>query len=209
MYGVKGRTDDTDPKNPHPSTEQTMTLQSGFRKNLHNNKLQKNIFMDKKAAIIAIKVMSAIVISILLFIVIGILCAMYLIDELDNFGHLPKKYLNNTLKYTNYQLTQEGFSFVGKTKIQGISEHLAEDIYLYRKKASFGSYHYISLCKQKSELEISSGTQRLSTPFSKLILSFYKNFAPKEVPPVADDKDIEDTKFEKILENEFFLIEKE
>ena len=23
MYGVKGRTDDTDPKNPHPSTEQT------------------------------------------------------------------------------------------------------------------------------------------------------------------------------------------
>lgn len=175
-----------------------MTLPSGFRKNLHyNNKMQKNVFMDRKTAIIAIKIMSAIVISILLFIVIGIFCATYLINELDNFRYSPKKYLKNTLNHNNYQLTQEGFSFVGKTKTQGISEHLAEDIYIYRKKSFLGSYHYISLCKKKSELEISSGSQWLSTPFSKLILSFYKNFVPKEVPPVTDDKYIEDTKFEK------------
>lgn len=181
-----------------------MTLQGGFQKNLHyNNKMQKKI-IDKKAVTITIRIMSAIIISIILFIIIGILCTSYFIDKLNNFGHLPKKYLGDTLKYHDYQLTQEGFSFVGKTKTQGIAGHLAEDIYIYRKKAPLGSYHYISLCKKKPELKISSGNQWLSTPFKKLIFSFYENFVPKEVPPVTDDKDIEDTKFEEIFENEFF-----
>lgn len=185
-----------------------MPLQSEFQKNLrYNNKMQQKI-IDKKTAIITIRIMSTIIISILLFIIIGILCTSYFIDKLNNFGHFPKKYFGDTLKYHDHQLTQEGFSFIGKTKTQGIAGHLAEDIYVYRKKAPLGSYHYISLCKKKSELKISSGSQLLSTPFSKLIFSFYKNFVPKEVPPVIDEKDITETKFEKILGNEVFLIEK-
>lgn len=60
--------------------------------------------------------MSTIIISILLFIIIGILCTSYFIDKLNNFGHLPKKYFGDTLKYHDHQLTQEGFRLLGRRR---------------------------------------------------------------------------------------------
>ncbi|GLV06409.1 hypothetical protein Amuc02_21170 [Akkermansia muciniphila] len=53
-----------------------------------------------------------------------------------------------------------------------------------------GFYHYIMLSKKKNGLKIDSGSQYLSTPFNKLIFSYYKNFVPKERPPIVNREDI-------------------
>ena len=52
------------------------------------------------------------------------------------------------------------------------------------------SNHYIMLSKKKNGLKIDSGGQYLSTPFNKLIFSYYKNFVPKERPPIVNREDI-------------------
>ena len=65
---------------------------------------------------------------------------------------------------------------------------LSDDI--YRKKVLLGFYHYIMLSKKKNGLKIDSGSQYLSTPFNKLIFSYYKNFVPKERPPIVNREDI-------------------
>lgn len=47
------------------------------------------------------------------------------------------------------------------------------------------------LSKKKNGLKIDSGGQYLSTPFNKLIFSYYKNFVPKERPPIVNQEDIQ------------------
>ncbi|WP_300760543.1 hypothetical protein, partial [uncultured Akkermansia sp.] len=74
---------------------------------------------------------------------------------------------------------------------QRVPEYLVKDFYIYRKKVLLGFYHYIMLSKKKNGLKIDSGSQYLSTPFNKLIFSYYKNFVPKERPPIVNREDIQ------------------
>ena len=145
---------------------------------------EKNI--DKESAIIAIKI---IVFPIVSFVIImfGI---FFLVGKLNNFYYLPENYRGNTLEYHHEHLTQEGFSYFRKGETQGVPGYLVKDFYIYRKKVLLGFYHYIMLSKKKNGLKIDSGSQYLSTPFNKLIFSYYKNFVPKERPPIVNREDI-------------------
>lgn len=146
---------------------------------------EKNI--DKESAIVTIKI---IVFSIVSFVIMifGIFC---LVGKLNNFRSLPENYRGNTLEYHHEHLTQEGFSYFRKGETQGVPEYLVKDFYIYRKKVLLGFYHYIMLSKKKNGLKIDSGSQYLSTPFNKLIFSYYKNFVPKERPPIVNREDIQ------------------
>lgn len=146
---------------------------------------EKNI--DKASAIITIKI---IVFSIVSFVIM-IFGIFFLIGKLNNFRSLPENYRGNTLEYHHEHLTQEGFSYFRKGETQGVPEYLVKDFYIYRKKVLLGFYHYIMLSKKKNGLKIDSGSQYLSTPFNKLIFSYYKNFVPKERPPIVNREDIQ------------------
>ena len=144
----------------------------------------KNI--DKESAIITIKI---IVFPIVSFVII-IFGIFFLVGKLNNFYSLPENYRGNTLEYHHEHLTQEGFSYFRKGETQGVPGYLVKDFYIYRKKVLLGFYHYIMLSKKKNGLKIDSGSQYLSTPFNKLIFSYYKNFVPKERPPIVNREDI-------------------
>ena len=144
----------------------------------------KNI--DKESAIITIKI---IVFPIVSFVII-IFGIFFLVGKLNNFRSLPENYRGNTLEYHHEHLTQEGFSYFRKGETQGVPGYLVKDFYIYRKKVLLGFYHYIMLSKKKNGLKIDSGSQYLSTPFNKLIFSYYKNFVPKERPPIVNREDI-------------------
>lgn len=146
---------------------------------------EKNI--DKEPAIITIKI---IVFSIVSFVIM-IFGIFFLVGKLNNFRSLPENYRGNTLEYHHEHLTQEGFSYFRKGETQGVPEYLVKDFYIYRKKVLLGFYHYIMLSKKKNGLKIDSGSQYLSTPFNKLIFSYYKNFVPKERPPIVNREDIQ------------------
>lgn len=146
---------------------------------------EKNI--DKESAIITIKI---IVFSIVSFVIM-IFGIFFLVGKLNNFRSLPENYRGNTLEYHHEHLTQEGFSYFRKGETQGVPEYLVKDFYIYRKKLLLGFYHYIMLSKKKNGLKIDSGSQYLSTPFNKLIFSYYKNFVPKERPPIVNREDIQ------------------
>ena len=146
---------------------------------------EKNI--DKESAIITINIIGFSIVSFVI-IIFGI---FFLVGKLNNFYSLPENYRGNTLEHHHEQLAQEGFSYLGKTETQGVSKYLAKDIYIYRKKVLLGFYHYIMLSKKKNGLKIDSGGQYLSTPFNKLIFSYYKNFVPKERPPIVNREDIQ------------------
>lgn len=146
---------------------------------------EKNI--DKESAIITIKIIVFPIVSFVIMIS-GI---FFLVGKLNNFRSLPEDYRKNTLEYHHEQLTREGFSYLGKTETQKISKYLAKDVHIYRKKVLLGFYHYIMLSKKKNGLKIDSGGQYLSTPFNKLIFSYYKNFVPKERPPIVNREDIQ------------------
>lgn len=88
---------------------------------------EKNI--DKESAIIAIKI---IVFPIALFVII-IFGIFFLVGKLNNFSSLPEDYRGNTLEYHHEQITQEGFSYLGKTETQGVPKYLAKDIYIEKK----------------------------------------------------------------------------
>ena len=145
---------------------------------------EKNI--DKESAIITIKI---IVFPIVSFVII-IFGIFFLVGKLNNFRSLPENYRGNTLEYHHEHLTQEGFSYFRKGETQGVPGYLVKDFYIYRKKVLLGFYHYIMLSKKKNGLKIDSGSQYLSTPFNKLIFSYYKNFVPKERPPIVNREDI-------------------
>ena len=145
---------------------------------------EKNI--DKESAIITINI---IVFSIVSFVII-IFGIFFLVGKLNNFRSLPENYRGNTLEYHHEHLTQEGFSYFRKGETQGVPGYLVKDFYIYRKKVLLGFYHYIMLSKKKNGLKIDSGSQYLSTPFNKLIFSYYKNFVPKERPPIVNREDI-------------------
>ena len=144
----------------------------------------KNI--DKESAIITIKIIVFPIVSFVIMI-FGIL---FLVGKLNNFYSLPENYRGNTLEYHHEHLTQEGFSYFRKGETQGVPGYLVKDFYIYRKKVLLGFYHYIMLSKKKNGLKIDSGSQYLSTPFNKLIFSYYKNFVPKERPPIVNREDI-------------------
>ena len=146
---------------------------------------EKNI--DKESAIITIKI---IVFPIVSFVII-IFGIFFLVGKLNNFYYLPENYRGNTLEYHHEQLAQEGFSYFRKGETQGVPGYLVKDFYIYRKKVLLGFYHYIMLSKKKNGLKIDSGSQYLSTPFNKLIFSYYKNFVPKERPPIVNREDIQ------------------
>ena len=133
----------------------------------------KNI--DKESAIITIKIIVFPIVSFVIMI-FGI---FFLVGKLNNFRSLPENYRGNTLEYHHEHLTQEGFSYFRKGETQGVPGYLVKDFYIYRKKVLLGFYHYIMLSKKKNGLKIDSGSQYLSTPFNKLIFSYYKNFVPK------------------------------
>ena len=145
---------------------------------------EKNI--DKESAIITIKIIVFPIVSFVI-IIFGIL---FLVGKLNNFYSLPENYRGNTLEYHHEHLTQEGFSYFRKGETQGVPGYLVKDFYIYRKKVLLGFYHYIMLSKKKNGLKIDSGSQYLSTPFNKLIFSYYKNFVPKERPPIVNREDI-------------------
>ena len=145
----------------------------------------KNI--DKESAIIMIKIIVFPIVSFVIMI-FGI---FFLVGKLNNFRSLPENYRGNTLEYHHEHLTQEGFSYFRKGETQGVPGYLVKDFYIYRKKVLLGFYHYIMLSKKKNGLKIDSGSQYLSTPFNKLIFSYYKNFVPKERPPIVNRKDIQ------------------
>lgn len=84
----------------------------------------KNI--DKESAIITIKIIVFPIVSFVIMI-FGIL---FLVEKLNNFRSLPEDYRGNTLEYHHEQLTQEGFSYLGKTETQRIPKYLAKDIYI-------------------------------------------------------------------------------
>ena len=137
----------------------------------------KNI--DKESAIIMIKIIVFPIVSFVIMI-FGI---FFLVGKLNNFRSLPENYRGNTLEYHHEHLTQEGFSYFRKGETQGVPGYLVKDFYIYRKKVLLGFYHYIMLSKKKNGLKIDSGSQYLSTPFNKLIFSYYKNFrCLKNVP---------------------------
>ena len=144
----------------------------------------KNI--DKESAIITIKIIVFPIVSFVIMI-FGI---FFLVGKLNNFRSLPENYRGNTLEYYHEHLTQEGFSYFRKGETQGVPGYLVKDFYIYRKKVLLGFYHYIMLSKKKNGLKIDSGSQYLSTPFNKLIFSYYKNFVPKERPPIVNREDI-------------------
>ena len=144
----------------------------------------KNI--DKESAIITIKIIVFPIVSFVIMI-FGI---FFLVGKLNNFRSLPENYRGNTLEYHHEHLTQEGFSYFRKGETQGVPGYLVKDFYIYRKKVLLGFYHYIMLSKKKNGLKIDSGSQYLSTPFNKLISSYYKNFVPKERPPIVNREDI-------------------
>lgn len=144
----------------------------------------KNI--DKESAIITIKIIVFPIVSFVIMI-FGI---FFLVGKLNNFHSLPENYRGNTLEYHHEHLTQEGFSYFRKGETQGVPGYLVKDFYIYRKKVLLGFYHYIMLSKKKNGLKIDSGSQYLSTPFNKLIFSYYKNFVPKERPPIVNREDI-------------------
>ena len=144
----------------------------------------KNI--DKESAIITIKIIVFPIVSFVIMI-FGI---FFLVGKLNNFRSLPENYRGNTLEYHHEHLTQEGFSYFRKGETQGVPGYLVKDFYIYRKKVLLGFYHYIMLSKKKNGLNIDSGSQYLSTPFNKLIFSYYKNFVPKERPPIVNREDI-------------------
>ena len=144
----------------------------------------KNI--DKESAIIPIKLIVFPIVSFVIMI-FGI---FFLVGKLNNFRSLPENYRGNTLEYHHEHLTQEGFSYFRKGETQGVPGYLVKDFYIYRKKVLLGFYHYIMLSKKKNGLKIDSGSQYLSTPFNKLIFSYYKNFVPKERPPIVNREDI-------------------
>ena len=144
----------------------------------------KNI--DKESAIITIKIIVFPIVSFVIMI-FGI---FFLVGKLNNFRSLPENYRGNTLEYHHEHLTQEGFSYFRKGETQGVPGYLVKDFYIYRKKVLLGFYHYIMLSKKKNGLKIDSGSQYLSTPFNKLIFSYYKNFDPKERPPIVNREDI-------------------
>ena len=144
----------------------------------------KNI--DKESAIITIKIIVFPIVSFVIMI-FGI---FFLVGKLNNFRSLPENYRGNTLEYHHEHLTQEGFSYFRKGETQGVPGYLVKDFYIYRKKVLLGFYHYIMLSKKKNGLKIDSGSQYLSTPFNKLIFSYYKNFVPKERPPRVNREDI-------------------
>ena len=144
----------------------------------------KNI--DKESAIITIKIIVFPIVSFVIMI-FGI---FFLVGKLNNFRSLPDNYRGNTLEYHHEHLTQEGFSYFRKGETQGVPGYLVKDFYIYRKKVLLGFYHYIMLSKKKNGLKIDSGSQYLSTPFNKLIFSYYKNFVPKERPPIVNREDI-------------------
>ena len=146
---------------------------------------EKNI--DKESAIIAIKIIVFPIVSFVIMI-FGI---FFLVGKLNNFRSLPENYRGNTLEYHHEHLTQEGFSYFRKGETQGVPGYLVKDFYIYRKKVLLGFYHYIMLSKKKNGLKIDSGSQYLSTPFNKLIFSYYKNFVPKERPPIVNREDIQ------------------
>lgn len=145
----------------------------------------KNI--DKESEIITIKIIVFPIVSFVIMI-FGI---FFLVGKLNNFRFLPENYRGNTLEYHHEHLTQEGFSYFRKGETQGVPEYLVKDFYIYRKKVLLGFYHYIMLSKKKNGLKIDSGSQYLSTPFNKLIFSYYKNFVPKERPPIVNREDIQ------------------
>ena len=145
---------------------------------------EKNI--DKESAIITIKIIVFPIVSFVIMI-FGI---FFLVGKLNNFRSLPENYRGNTLEYHHEHLTQEGFSYFRKGETQGVPGYLVKDFYIYRKKVLLGFYHYIMLSKKKNGLKIDSGSQYLSTPFNKLIFSYYKNFVPKERPPIVNREDI-------------------
>ena len=144
----------------------------------------KNI--DKESAIIMIKIIVFPIVSFVIMI-FGI---FFLVGKLNNFRSLPENYRGNTLEYHHEHLTQEGFSYFRKGETQGVPGYLVKDFYIYRKKVLLGFYLYIMLSKKKNGLKIDSGSQYLSTPFNKLIFSYYKNFVPKERPPIVNREDI-------------------
>ena len=144
----------------------------------------KNI--DKESAIITIKIIVFPIVSFVIMI-FGI---FFLVGKLNNFRSLPENYRGNTLECHHEHLTQEGFSYFRKGETQGVPGYLVKDFYIYRKKVLLGFYHYIMLSKKKNGLKIDSGSQYLSTPFNKLIFSYYKNFVPKERPPIVNREDI-------------------
>lgn len=144
----------------------------------------KNI--DKESAIITIKIIVFPIVSFVIMI-FGI---FFLVGKLNNFRSLPENYRGNTLEYHHEHLTQEGFSYFRKGETQGVPGYLVKDFYIYRKKVLLGFYHYIMLSKKKNGLKIDSGSQYLSTPFNKLIFSYYKNFVPKERPQIVNREDI-------------------
>ena len=146
---------------------------------------EKNI--DKESAIITIKIIVFPIVSFVIMI-FGI---FFLFLKLNNFRSLPENYRGNTLEYHHEHLTQEGFSYFRKGETQGVPGYLVKDFYIYRKKVLLGFYHYIMLSKKKNGLKIDSGSQYLSTPFNKLIFSYYKNFVPKERPPIVNREDIQ------------------
>lgn len=77
-----------------------------------------------------------------MIIIFGIL---FLVGKLNNFRSLPEDYRGNTLEYHHEQLTQEGFSYLGKTETQRIPKYLAK-IYIYIEKSIIGFlslYHVI------------------------------------------------------------------
>ena len=136
----------------------------------------KNI--DKESAIITIKIIVFPIVSFVIMI-FGI---FFLVGKLNNFRSLPENYRGNTLEYHHEHLTQEGFSYFRKGETQGVPGYLVKDFYIYRKKVLLGFYHYIMLSKKKNGLKIDSGSQYLSTPFNKLIFSYYKILFLKNVP---------------------------
>ena len=146
---------------------------------------EKNI--DEESAIITIKIIVFPIVSFVIMI-FGI---FFLVGKLNNFRSLPENYRGNTLEYHHEHLTQEGFSYFRKGETQGVPGYLVKDFYIYRKKVLLGFYHYIMLSKKKNGLKIDSGGQYLSTPFNKLIFSYYKNFVPKERPPIVNREDIQ------------------
>ena len=146
----------------------------------------KDTNIDKESAIITIKIIVFPIVSFVIMI-FGI---FFLVGKLNNFRSLPENYRGNTLEYHHEHLTQEGFSYFRKGETQGVPGYLVKDFYIYRKKVLLGFYHYIMLSKKKNGLKIDSGSQYLSTPFNKLIFSYYKNFVPKERPPIVNREDI-------------------
>ena len=154
----------------------------------------KNI--DKESAIITIKIIVFPIVSFVIMI-FGI---FFLVGKLNNFRSLPENYRGNTLEYhQEYGIRPDLLigdfdtlspEILKKWETQGVPGYLVKDFYIYRKKVLLGFYHYIMLSKKKNGLKIDSGSQYLSTPFNKLIFSYYKNFVPKERPPIVNREDI-------------------